>query len=132
MTIALIYGGKSGEHEVSLMSGAAVARHIDKKHTIILIGITKDGRWFLQNDAELGRVKADAKAALKVTEKEGAEIRVAPGMKNAAFSAGNRILDIDVAFAVLHGTNGEDGTVQGLFETADIPYVGCSVTASAL
>ena len=51
MTIALIYGGKSGEHEVSLMSGAAVARHIDKKHKIILIGITKDGRWFLQDDA---------------------------------------------------------------------------------
>ena len=132
MTIALIYGGKSGEHEVSLMSGAAVARHIDKKHKIILIGITKDGRWFLQDDAELGRVRADAKAALRVTEKEGAEIRVAPGMKNAAFSAGGRVLDIDVAFAVLHGTNGEDGTIQGLFETADIPYVGCSVTASAL
>ena len=132
MTIALIYGGKSGEHEVSLMSGAAVARHIDKKHTIILIGITKDGRWFLQDDAELGRVRADAKAALRVMEKEGAEIRVAPGMKNAAFSAGGRVLDIDVAFAVLHGTNGEDGTIQGLFETADIPYVGCSVASSAL
>ena len=132
MTIALIYGGKSGEHEVSLMSGAAVARHIDKKHKIILIGITKDGRWFLQDDAELGRIKADAKAALRVTEKEGAEIRVAPGMKNAAFSAGGRMLGIDVAFAVLHGTNGEDGTIQGLFETADIPYVGCSVASSAL
>ena len=132
MTIALIYGGKSGEHEVSLMSGAAVARHIDKKHKLILIGITKDGRWFLQDDAELERVRSDQKSALTVTEKESREIRVAPGMKSTSFSAGGKALDIDVAFAVLHGTNGEDGTVQGLFETADIPYVGCSVAASAL
>ncbi|MBP3708887.1 MAG: D-alanine--D-alanine ligase [Treponema sp.] len=132
MTVAVIYGGKSGEHEVSLMSGAAVARHIHKAHTVVLIAITKDGRWFLQDDAELERIRSDEKAAFIITETPGNEITVAPGIGMSALCAGNRQLRIDVAFPVLHGAYGEDGTVQGLLEMADMPYVGCGVMSSAL
>jgi D-alanine--D-alanine ligase len=132
MTIGVIYGGKSGEHEISLMSGAAVARHIDRKHTIVLIGITKDGRWFLQDSAELERIRHDEKAGFRISEKAGTEVSVLPGMGMNAFSAGGTTLRIDVAFPVLHGTNGEDGTIQGLLELADIPYVGCPTMTSAL
>ncbi len=132
MTIAVIYGGKSGEHEISLTSGAAVARHIDRKHTVVLVGITKDGRWFLQDDAELERIRGDEKASFRISEKNGTEVSVMPGMGMNAFIAGGRTLRIDVVFPVLHGTNGEDGTIQGLLEMADVPYVGCAPMTSAL
>ncbi|MBQ9495191.1 MAG: D-alanine--D-alanine ligase [Treponema sp.] len=132
MTIAVIYGGKSGEHEISLMSGAAIARHIHKAHDVVLIAITKDGRWFLQDGAELERIRSDEKAAFIIAETPGNEITVAPGMGMNALCAGKRQLRIDVAFPALHGTYGEDGTVQGLLEMADMPYVGCGVMASAL
>lgn len=132
MTVAVIYGGKSGEHEVSLTSGAAVARHIDRKHTVVLIAITKDGRWFLQDDAELERIRKDEKAALKISEKAGNEISVTPGMGMNAFSTSEKTLRIDVVFPVLHGTYGEDGTIQGLLEMIDIPYAGCPVMPSSL
>lgn len=132
MTVAVIYGGKSGEHEISLISAASVARNINKKNQIILIGITKDGRWFLQNDSELERIRKDAKASFKISENKNCEITVMPGMGMNAFSAGGKQLRIDVAFPVLHGTFGEDGTIQGLFEMADIPYVGCGVMASSV
>ena len=64
MTVTVIYGGKSGEHEISLVSAAAVTRNIDSKNTVRLIAITKDGRWFLQPQSEFERIKSDPKAAL--------------------------------------------------------------------
>lgn len=132
MTIAVLYGGKSGEHEISLMSGAAIARNIGAGHRALLIGITKDGRWFLQGDDELERVRADKGASLRVSEREGFEVSVVPGMGMRALKAGGEELRVDVAFPALHGANGEDGTVQGLLEMADIPYVGFEPMASAL
>jgi D-alanine-D-alanine ligase len=132
MTIAVIYGGKSGEHEISLTSGAAVARNIDRKHTVVLIGITKDGRWFLQSDEELQRIRNDEKASFKILEKTENEVSVTPGMGMNAFAAGGRTIRIDIVFPVLHGTYGEDGTIQGLLEMADIPFVGCATMTSAL
>lgn len=137
MTIALIYGGKSGEHEISLVSAAAVARHINtKKHEIILIGITKDGRWFFQEDCELDRIQSDEKAHLEIIEKAENEVFVIPGGgSERSFligGSGGKIISCDMAFPVLHGTYGEDGTIQGLLEMLDIPYVGCSTLASAI
>ncbi len=132
MNIALIYGGRSGEHEISLVSAASIARGIDKKNTVTLIGITKDGRWFLQNNAEYERICKDTKASFKIEESEENKISVVPGGKNNAFCTKNGSLNIDVVFPALHGTYGEDGTIQGLLDMADIPYVGCSTMASAL
>lgn len=137
MIIALIYGGKSGEHEISLVSAAAIARHINtKKHELILIGITKDGRWFFQEDSELDRIRADEKAHFIIKEKKENEVFVIPGGGSKRTfligGAGGKIISCDMAFPALHGTYGEDGTIQGLFEMMDIPYVGCSTLASAI
>lgn len=132
MNIALIYGGRSGEHEISLISAASIARGIDKKNTVTLIGITKDGTWFLQNESEYNRICRDKDASLKIEESDENKIYVVPGGKNKAFRTKNGPLDIDVVFPALHGTYGEDGTIQGLLDMADIPYIGCSTMASAL
>ena len=132
MNIALIYGGRSGEHEISLISAAAIARGIKKEHKVILIGITKDGRWYLQPESEYERACADSKAIFKITEDEANAVCVVPGGKKHAFVAGGKPLDIDVVFPALHGTYGEDGTIQGLFEMADIAYVGCTHLSSAI
>lgn len=132
MNIALIYGGRSGEHEISLVSAASIARGIDKKNTVTLIGITKDGRWFLQSNAEYERICKDKNASFKIEESEENKISVVPGGKNNAFCTKNGSLNVDVVFPALHGTYGEDGTIQGLLDMADIPYVGCSTMASAV
>lgn len=132
MNIALIYGGRSGEHEISLISAASIAREIDKKNTVTLIGITKDGTWFLQNESEYNRICKDKDASLKIEESDENKIYVVPGGKNKAFRTKNGSLNIDVVFPALHGTYGEDGTIQGLLDMADIPYIGCSTMASAL
>lgn len=132
MNIALIYGGRSGEHEISLVSAASIARGIDKKNTVTLIGITKDGRWFLQGNDEYERICKDKNASFKITESEENKISVVPGGKNNAFCTKNGSLNVDVVFPALHGTYGEDGTIQGLLDMADIPYVGCSTMASAV
>lgn len=132
MNIALIYGGRSGEHEISLISAASIARGIDKKNTVTLIGITKDGTWFLQNESEYNRICRDKDASLKIEESDENKIYVVPGGKNKAFRTKSGPLDIDVVFPALHGTYGEDGTIQGLLDMADIPYIGCSTMASAL
>lgn len=132
MNIALIYGGRSGEHEISLISAASIARGIDKKNTVTLIGITKDGTWFLQNESEYKRICRDKDASLKIEESDENKIYVVPGGKNKAFRTKSGSLNIDVVFPALHGTYGEDGTIQGLLDMADIPYIGCSTMASAL
>ena len=132
MTIAVIYGGRSGEHEISLISAAAITRAIKKENKVILIGISKEGRWYLQPDSEYERICKDEKAALTITQDEAKLVSVIPGGKKAAFTAGGNPLQIDVIFPALHGTYGEDGTIQGLFEMADIPYVGCTHLASAI
>ncbi|QTQ11131.1 D-alanine--D-alanine ligase [Treponema parvum] len=131
MTVAVLYGGRSGEHEVSLVSAAAVARNITD-HKIILIGITKDGLWFLQDENEYKRICADESAKFSIVENDSNRVSVVPGAKTQAFCVNGKALKIDVVFPVLHGTFGEDGTMQGLCEMADIPYVGCGVLASAV
>ena len=133
MTIAVLYGGKSGEHEISLVSAAAIARNIDAaKHQVKLIGITKDGRWFLQDQEELARIRKDEKAALAVREDEKMEVSLVPGGGcQRALRAGGSSIAVDVVIPAMHGTFSEDGTVQGLLEMAELPYVGCGVTASA-
>jgi D-alanine-D-alanine ligase len=118
----VIYGGRSGEHEVSIASAASIFKHLDRsRYEPVPIRIEKDGRWALT-----GKVPTAISAAevLKQSQSEALQT-VEP---TAAVSRSG----IDVVFPVLHGTYGEDGTVQGLLELANVPYVGCGVLASAV
>ena len=132
MNIALIYGGRSGEHEISLISAASIARGFSAEDKVTLIGITKEGKWYLQPEAEYKRIRKDEKAVFKITTDEAKAVSIIPGGKKDAFVAEGKSLNIDVVFPALHGTYGEDGTIQGLFEMADIAYVGCTHLASAI
>lgn len=132
MTVAVIYGGRSGEHEISLISASAIVRGIDRKHSVLLIGINKAGRWFLQDGRECGRIRSDADAVLQVRESESAVISVVPGAGKSCFRTPEKQLSADVVFPALHGSYGEDGTIQGLLDMAGIAYVGCPTLPSAL
>ncbi|MCQ2577677.1 MAG: D-alanine--D-alanine ligase [Treponema sp.] len=132
MNIAVIYGGRSGEHEVSLVSASAITRNIKKDHKVILIGITKEGLWYLQDDALYAKVCSDEKAVLSITEDAKKLVSVIPGKGSSSFLVNGETLNVDVVFPALHGTYGEDGTIQGLLDMADLPYVGCTTMASAL
>lgn len=127
--LGIIFGGRSGEHEISLMSATSVIKAIDKeKFSLVLIGITKEGNWLLYDGPvdkiEDGSWQQFAEAAL--AEDPGKYALTVLG------SGGKSLKDtIDFALPVLHGPYGEDGTIQGLFEMADIPYGGCGVLGSA-
>lgn len=128
--IAVIFGGQSSEHEVSRFSAEAVLRNIDKeKFDVAMIGITKDGRW-LSYDGPLELLGTGEWQALAEARAQTQQVLLSAGTAMAAAEKDSR--QIDVAFPVLHGCNGEDGTIQGLFELAGIPYVGCGVLGSAL
>lgn len=128
--LGVIFGGRSGEHEVSLMSAVSVIKAVNKdKYQVVQIGITKDGRWLLYDgpaaDIESGAWQRQAEEAL-AREPEKYAFTV--------LGAGGRSLKdiIDFALPILHGPYGEDGTIQGLFEMADIPYGGSGVLGSAM
>lgn len=131
LNVALIFGGKSGEHEVSLMSASSVYKYIDKdKYNVMTIGITKEGRW-LYCEGNEENIKNGEWVNLA---NKNVEINLVPcGNKEVGilFEDGN-VEKIDVLFPVLHGPYGEDGTIQGLFEISQIPYVGCGVLASSV
>ncbi|MCI9476307.1 MAG: D-alanine--D-alanine ligase [Emergencia sp.] len=113
--IGVIFGGRSGEHEVSLLSAASVIEAIDRnKYQVVMIGITREGQWKLYL-GELSEIPSGA-------WEETAEDITVSQLKDLA----------DFIFPVLHGPYGEDGTIQGLFEMLDMPYAGCGVLASAL
>ena len=131
MRIAVLYGGKSGEHEVSLRSAASVVRNLDKSHKLHLIGITRHGAWHLQPDSVLADcLEGDLPLDLR---SDAPVVLVVPGTGLRVYGArGSADLPLDVVFPVLHGTFGEDGTVQGLLECADLAYVGADVLGSAV
>jgi D-alanine-D-alanine ligase len=157
LRIGILFGGRSGEHEVSLLSAASVFNAIDKnKFEVVPVGITKEGRWVTASDAErllqgkpleheerhLRAGDPDATAGAAVLA-NGEAVIVPPEPKAAGAMApfqtdasptrraSDRAINVDVIFPVLHGTFGEDGTIQGLLELADIPYVGAGVLGSA-
>ncbi|WP_109487199.1 D-alanine--D-alanine ligase family protein [Occallatibacter savannae] len=150
LRVGILFGGRSGEHEVSLLSAASILKAIDrKKYDVVPIGITKEGRWLGAGDAH-GLLEGQESAAgrkLRAGDPEttpGAKL-LHEGMPTllapvpvSASSTGElkrRLSDqasaIDVVFPVLHGTFGEDGTIQGLFELAGIAYVGSGVLGSS-
>ncbi len=136
--VGILFGGRSGEHEVSLTSAQGIMKAIDKdKYEAIPIGITKEGRWIAGGDPvrEL-RAAADMPPALAdVADQEATvpETVLAPlEARGTALTTRNAPLELDVIFPVLHGPYGEDGTVQGFLELTGLPYVGAGVTASAV
>ena len=158
LRVGILFGGRSGEHEVSLLSAASVLKAIDKeKYEVVPIGITKEGRWLTparaerllrgeEHHEETGRhLRAgDPQATPGAAVLSKGESVIVPPVPQShglvpfeSSSSGDHAhpvehpIDVDVIFPVLHGTFGEDGTVQGLLELADIPYVGAGVLGSA-
>ncbi len=157
LRVGILFGGRSGEHEVSLLSAASVLNAINKdKYEVVPIGITKDGRWLTAGDAEnllQGKLVLDARhlragnpettepaavlargeAVVVPPEPSHRQTGLVPFQSDAALMrrASDRAIDVDIIFPVLHGTFGEDGTIQGLLELADIAYVGAGVLGSA-
>ena len=142
LRVGVIYGGRSSEHEVSLASAAAVFQNLDPaRYEAVPIRIEKDGRWSLPDrpptlmkaaDAitEARRATADVALEAHLVARPGGETLLAiGGTRDRAVVSG---LSVDVVFPVLHGPYGEDGTVQGLLELANVPYVGAGVLASAV
>jgi D-alanine-D-alanine ligase len=160
LRVGILFGGRSGEHEVSLLSAASVLNAIDQnKYEVVPIGITKEGRWVTSGDAEKllrgnaseatsthghlragdpdatpgAAVLATGEAIVVPPEPMRHEGALAPFQTDAALArrASDRAINVDIIFPVLHGTFGEDGTIQGLLELADIAYVGAGVLGSA-
>lgn len=127
--VALLFGGKSAEHEVSLRSAANVAAAIDtKKYEVVPIGIDKTGKWLLPSRALGGRGSDKEKMLIS-----GKEVMLRPeGGGAVSVLSGGASPNIDVVFPILHGPLGEDGTVQGLLTLADVPFVGSGVLGSAV
>ncbi len=120
--VALLFGGRSGEHEVSLVSGASVAAGLAARHDVLLVLVDKAGRWLLQ-DGKAPQPSGGTPVFLAPSpDEQGRLRRIADGALAAR---------PDVYFPVLHGTFGEDGTVQGLLDLAAVPYVGSGVLGSA-
>ena len=159
--VGILFGGRSGEHEVSLLSAASVFKAIDKnKYEVVPVGITKQGRWLTSADAErllqgkaseqdsrqlrAGDPDATPGAAL-LAKGEAVVVPPEPQQQGSSLTpfetdaraagltrrAADRAINVDIIFPVLHGTFGEDGTIQGLLELADLPYVGAGVLGSA-
>jgi D-alanine-D-alanine ligase len=157
LRVGILFGGRSGEHEVSLLSAASVLKAIDKeKYDVVPIGITKDGRWLTSDGAEsllqgklvlearqlragdpeitqTAAVLARGESVVVPPEPVHRQSGLAPFQTDAPLTrrASDRAINVDVIFPVLHGTFGEDGTIQGLLELADIAYVGAGVLGSA-
>jgi len=134
--IGLIFGGRSGEHEISIRSAQTVIDNIDRnRYSVIPIAISPEGRWLSPADS-LRLFPGETQAILS-----GGEITSNPialiadtsykGLARLDSNGSSGVMPLDVVFPVLHGTFGEDGTIQGLLEMANIPYVGCGVLASS-
>jgi len=151
LRVGVLFGGRSGEHEVSLLSAASILKAIDRKRfEVIPVGINKQGRWLVSGEAErlLGGASDNTPSALRagdpqktataavLAKGEGVIVPPVPGgalmpFETEASSPAQEMLQLDVVFPVLHGTFGEDGTIQGLLELAGLAYVGSGVLGSA-
>ncbi len=134
ITVGVLFGGRSGEHEVSRCSAASVVKCLDrKKYDVIAIGIDKDGRWYVQDEPEIiddpsfGRVLSIHKTGNWFVNhyERGGKLFLTD-------ADSGREITVDVVFPVVHGTFCEDGTLQGLLELAMVPYVGADVAGSAI
>src|SRR5689334_15602068 len=144
--VGVIFGGRSGEHEVSLASAASIIDALERRgHDVVPIGIARDGRWVVGGDpmralAEQARAVAsgdDTRSVKKSLADRAEGVRAAATLSLARTEPAGSVpaelrQGLDVVFVALHGPYGEDGTIQGLLEMADVPYVGAGVLASAV
>lgn len=134
LCVGIVFGGRSGEHEISKRSAKSVIEQIDRsKYDVIPIAITEQGHW-LGPSASAKLLDEKTAPLIDTSTKEvSGEVAIIgdPRYRGLRSLDSDVSRDIDVMFPVLHGTYGEDGTIQGLFELADIPYVGCGVLASS-
>ena len=139
-TIAVLFGGQSTEYDVSLQSAYAVIEHMDlKKYQPVLVGITRDGEWLLF-EGSIEKIAADTwhddpsccPAILSPSRKNFHDREQESGCVMVFGPDSRKLIPIDCVFPMLHGKNGEDGTVQGLLELAGVPVVGCKTLSSAI
>ncbi|MGW2019450.1 D-alanine--D-alanine ligase family protein [Streptomyces sp. NPDC001927] len=139
--VAVVFGGRSSEHAISVVTAGAVLRAIDRtKYEVLPIGITTDGRWALTADAPERMAIADRAlpnvSDLAESEQGGVVLSVDPANREVVYaepgSVPKALGEVDVVFPMLHGPYGEDGTLQGLLELSGVPYVGAGVLASAV
>ena len=138
MRIGILFGGRSGEHEVSLRSARSVLQAIDReKYAVTLIGITKNGRW-IGGENPLAALEEGGEAInqcpdtiLLIDPVNNSLIQISRNSNDETMHI-KKAEDLDILFPVLHGSFGEDGAVQGLFELADIPYVGSGIVGSSV
>lgn len=129
LRLAVLFGGASSEHDVSLLSAQGVLSHIDhEKYELYLLGITKDGQWYLYT-GPTDLLPGDKWLQSGLTER--AVISPDASVRGIVTASGKTIR-LDAVFPVLHGKNGEDGTLQGLLQLAGLPFVGCASTASGV
>lgn len=129
LTLGILFGGVSSEHDISCISAKSIISNIDyNKYNVVLIGITKQGKWFIFND-DVNLLPEDK----WLTSRSLIPAFISPDATvHGLVTARGDIIRLDVVFPVLHGKNGEDGTVQGLLQLAQIPYVGCDATSSGV
>ena len=136
LRVGVIFGGRSGEHEVSIRSARAIVEAIDrKKFEVVPIGITEEGKWLAPaQSAQLLPASVQPLLPSKTHSATGDVALLGDPSRKGLISLDSETLTgekLDVVFPALHGTYGEDGTLQGLLEMADVPYVGCGVLASS-
>ena len=129
MKTTILYGGRSGEHEVSLVSAASVLRNLPASHEPVLIGIDRDGAWYLQTPENLAEARSGT-GPLPLRRDPALLVAAVPGRGLRLLSG--EAVPTDVVLPILHGTFGEDGTIQGLLEIAGLPYAGADVLGSAV
>ncbi len=136
LRVAVLFGGRSAEHEISLLSARFVLESLDKERYLpVLIGIDKAGRWSLQDSSVLLAASSDPRSVGLAAEQPGVLMPPHPGAGLVSSGHGGvtgKLGAVNVVFPVLHGPYGEDGTVQGLLELAGVPYVGSGVLGSAV
>jgi D-alanine-D-alanine ligase len=136
LKVGVIFGGRSGEHEVSLLSAQGVMNAIDRtRYEVVPIGITKEGQWLASGDpykALISGAMAESNPALLLAEPSDRGLMRLENVEKERALTVVHVSQLDVVFPILHGPYGEDGTVQGLLELAGIPYVGAGVAASAV
>ena len=135
LRVGVIFGGRSGEHEIAIRSAKTVIEQIDKsKYDVVPIAISQDGRWMSPSES-IALLPDQTRAALESGTSYNEPIALVGDTTRRGLTIfkenGSDLVPLDVIFPVLHGTFGEDGTIQGLLEMADIPYVGCGVLASS-
>lgn len=129
--IALIFGGRSSEHEVSVNSAKNINKALDQeKFEIILIGVSKQGTWYLLNQEQL--TQATIVNDQDFPSKQAIALVSYLGKPMLSYLDSHERMNIDCVFPIIHGTNGEDGTLQGLFKIMNVPFVGCDTLSSAL